>query len=384
VYYPLEHAGVKVDSYLHTFNLRKLQATHRNPEESGKTLLESEEYRILGTTAVSVTNQSEWRSSIDISQFQPKKNRKKTAQGEDVLWNILSQFRSLELVTDLWVKSGVKYDAVLYIRPDMAWLNAFPVELIHEILHAQKERDGQEIYVGPSWKQSLGRNDRFGGGTPGAMAHFGRRLEAAMKYVVEMDQPIHAERFLKYHMGRPIGSGEPAAFLPILDVPLVRVRHSCPNLGLFSDAMPYGWMAGDPFVRKGCQVAHQDCENFPFLEGQPEEEVFFPRLPTKEGFAEVDLPQGTRHSRTCDPADGVCKDLGWQLRARYVINELTEPELMKWGRHKGWAGLVYMEHEFRNGSVKEYIIPDKKRGNRFLELWYDPPKTARQEMGKSH
>jgi len=60
-------------------------------------------------------------------------------------------------------------------------------------------------------------------------------------------------------------------------------------------------------------VAHQDCEAFPFLEGQPEDELFLPSYETVED-TRTTLPKGKTHSRLCDSSEGLCKPLTWYAR----------------------------------------------------------------------
>jgi len=374
LYAPLESVGIEVHSYMHTYDLTHLAASKRNPEERAKSqLLLPNERLLLPLNEMVTTNQSAFREGVDIKDFLPTAARK-TKEDHTVLWNLISQYNSLEQVTDLWKKSGVEYDVILYVRPDMAWLGPFPLDVLRRII---EERDGvatntsttgvkQEVFAAASWMSSRGINDRFGAGTPLVMEHFGRRIAAAKQYLAEHDTSLHAEAFLAGHMHR-FGSREDVnmTFLSMIHVPMVRVRHACGNPQKFQDAFRPGWRTGDPIIRKACMVAHQDCEAFPFLEGQPEDELFLPSYETVED-TRTTLPKGKTHSRLCDSSEGLCKPLTWTLRARYVLSQYTEPDFVLWAREKGWGKRVFRTKKLKNGTVIEYVIPTYEHAHFFV------------------
>ena len=99
---------------------------------------------------------------------------------------------SLKQVTSLWRGTGIVYDAVMYLRPDVQFLT----------------------YLSPSWLQNLtqttiripnfhlidGCNDRFAIGQPPVMELYGKRFEQAYEYSLRAS--LHSEKFLSYILNK--------------------------------------------------------------------------------------------------------------------------------------------------------------------------------------
>ena len=81
--------------------------------------------------------------------------------------NLMCQLNSLATVTQLWRNSGVHYDAVAYMRPDVLYNCPFPVKQLEEL-------KPNTVYI-PDFHHWRGLNDRFAMGEPHVVHLWGER-----------------------------------------------------------------------------------------------------------------------------------------------------------------------------------------------------------------
>ena len=81
--------------------------------------------------------------------------------------NLMCQLNSLATVTQLWRNSGVHYDAVAYMRPDVLYNCPFPVKQLEEL-------KPNTVYI-PDFHHWRGLNDRFAMGAPEVVQLWGER-----------------------------------------------------------------------------------------------------------------------------------------------------------------------------------------------------------------
>ena len=115
-----------------------------------------------------------------------------------VVQKFVLELNLLRQVTQLWVQSGTKYRAVLYVRPDMCYVHPLKTEAL---LSAKQKH----FYV-PCWHAHGGYNDRMGFGAPAAAEAYGNRLAMLPEFVrhlVSMDQEgVNSEQFLFWVLNR--------------------------------------------------------------------------------------------------------------------------------------------------------------------------------------
>jgi hypothetical protein len=87
-----------------------------------------------------------------------------------------------------------KFDYYLFVRPDLEYLDDFP---LLEIISAFK---GQKNIALPEWHSWGGVNDRFAFADPAAAEIYSDRIEHVLEYCTTT--PLHPEVFLKHTLQR--------------------------------------------------------------------------------------------------------------------------------------------------------------------------------------
>lgn len=100
--------------------------------------------------------------------------------------NLLCQLNSIDEVTSLWRTSTTRYDAVVYLRPDVLYTCLFPIDVLETL-------QDNTVYV-PDFHAWGGINDRFAIGKPDAVVHWSGRVSWALSEC--MRKPLHAETLL--------------------------------------------------------------------------------------------------------------------------------------------------------------------------------------------
>lgn len=106
------------------------------------------------------------------------------------LKNLLLQLRSLKKVTEL--VESFNPDCVLFARPDLCYQDPIPAFYYRACLSIK-----DSVFL-PEWQWGIGVNDRFALVERGAIQTYGKRLDEAMNYCLDNNQPLHSERLLKH------------------------------------------------------------------------------------------------------------------------------------------------------------------------------------------
>lgn len=93
--------------------------------------------------------------------------------------HLLCQLNSISAVTALWRDSGVEYDAVLYLRPDVLFNCELPVELLDDL-------QPHTAYLADFAHWRGGWNDRFLLATPAVADVWGERCGAPAFVLLNM------------------------------------------------------------------------------------------------------------------------------------------------------------------------------------------------------
>jgi hypothetical protein len=105
------------------------------------------------------------------------------------LKNHLLNLWSLYQVTQLWKNAASTYASVIYLRPDLRFLNPLEFQIL----------PGKSLAV-PSFHSYGGHNDRFAYGTPSAMIIYGERWAGMKTYFNKHKRSIHSETFLQLYL----------------------------------------------------------------------------------------------------------------------------------------------------------------------------------------
>ena len=144
------------------------------------------EFKLLNCDAVATTDQPALDAGMDSKPFE--------AFGDgwednfSSLKNLLRQFHSLNQVTELLLRSGQHFDAVIYTRADLRF---------ERRTELPKPR-AATLYT-PWFGRGGGLNDRFALGDLTTMVKYGRRGAMARQYCEATGKPLHAERFLLWY-----------------------------------------------------------------------------------------------------------------------------------------------------------------------------------------
>jgi hypothetical protein len=185
---PLRKAGYEYDIYVHTYTLYRTYTNIRSNEHNLQ--LKNTLWKLLNPKEYMIEHQDAVDLHLNFAKYRTHGN---PWAGDDngtfsTLDNHVRALWSLKQVTSLWRGSGIVYDAVMYLRPDVQFLT----------------------YLTPNWLQNLtqtnikipdfhlmdGCNDRFAIGTPPSMELYGKRYHQAYEY--SLRNSLHSEKFLSY------------------------------------------------------------------------------------------------------------------------------------------------------------------------------------------
>jgi hypothetical protein len=140
-----------------------------------------------------ITSYEDTLTNIDMTKFishgDPWENNGQNDPFKN-LQNLLLQLNSLKIATNLADIQKNDSSVYLFIRPDLAYLNAIPINIINDCI---QNKDKDLIYT-PNWAQYGGLNDRFAIATPSAALLYGMRHDKAEEY--SQKNKLHSEKFL--------------------------------------------------------------------------------------------------------------------------------------------------------------------------------------------
>lgn len=223
---PIVTAGFSFDVHVHTWKFSGLYSNNRS-EESSKILLNFDDTYLLQTAArtvrrklytspaqlaapvndyVYIQDQDAFDVSLSQSFGQYLQHGNGWAKSDSTNATLLNHVRALfslkylhDHIISTIQSSNVKYDAVVFLRPDVMYMNELPAELVYAPDFAST------LYL-PDFHRScctsdhlsMEYNDRFAfGGLKAALA-YSNRYDYAMDYARK--HVLHAERFLYWHL----------------------------------------------------------------------------------------------------------------------------------------------------------------------------------------
>ena len=170
------------DIYVHTFYINDVYSNKRNNENN--IVLNNDLYKLLNPIKY-VIDDDKIRKSIDFLKYR--------SQGDpwdnnfESLDNLILALYSLNQVTQLWKSSNKTYDYIMYIRPDVLFLQPLDVSYFNQI-------NNNNIILPNFHEYPI--NDRFAIGTPNVMLKYGERYDNAYNY--SLSKKLHAEEYLNY------------------------------------------------------------------------------------------------------------------------------------------------------------------------------------------
>jgi len=177
----LTGASIEYDVFVHTFSIHRLYTNVRAGEET--LMLNNSLYTLLNPVEALIEDQDEVDKRLNLTAY---RSRGDAWAGQGTPWqtfdNHIRSLYSLNTVTQMWKKGS--YDYVMYIRPDVKYLNPIDVRWF------------QDQYLVMTDFGKCPVNDRFALGPPSKAAIFGERFAGALQYSKE--RPLHSEQYLDH------------------------------------------------------------------------------------------------------------------------------------------------------------------------------------------
>lgn len=179
--------NIKYDIYLHTYNF---EGTYINPHSHETGILDFQEYELLNPKYYIIDNQDEIKKTIDYEIYKtygnPWKNDKSWSCFENMFLGLYSKLR----VTNLLIEKNQNYDNVIFLRPDVKFLNDFPLTILNNI-------NLDTIYT-PSFHKHGGLNDRFFVSNYKNALIYGKIYEHLLE--ISKIRNLHSESIQKYYL----------------------------------------------------------------------------------------------------------------------------------------------------------------------------------------
>ena len=190
IFKQLDDSSIEYDIILHTYNLKHLKLI-RSGENSK---LDINEWKLLNPKYYQIDNQDEFDKSYNYEYVKSFGDAWNT--NFENTYNLIRQFNSLQQVWKLSQKANVNYDCYLFLRPDLKYTKPLDTSQIIESIN-----NPDNIYT-PTWALFRGCNDRMSLGSKKTMKIYANRIEEVHTYLDSTKTPLHAERFLKYVLGK--------------------------------------------------------------------------------------------------------------------------------------------------------------------------------------
>jgi hypothetical protein len=206
-----DEKNIDYDIFLHTYFFEGLY-NNKQSNESGLEL-NFEEYKLLNPDYYKIDNQDEIKKKIDFSLYETPKRRKIALPKNSHINFILAMYSKLQIVK-LINDSKNKYDYIIYLRPDVKFLNKFNLRwflLSH----------GKKILI-PNFAHNRGYNDRFFVGNHNQALIYG----SAFNYLHEYSRStqLKPEAFIKYVIQKKCRLNNKRIYVRFIDFKFKRIR----------------------------------------------------------------------------------------------------------------------------------------------------------------
>lgn len=172
LFLPLEKHNIQFDKFIHTFYFDGLYNNKHGNEKNVQ--LDFDEYKLLNPDYFLKENQDEVIKNIDFSKYEFNNtvyNNRTTFRNA-----ILAQY-SMKKVTELVENTKIKYDYLLFIRPDCKIVDKFNYR---NFLFAKNNR-----VLSPKFGKSTGLNNRMFIGNYNQGIIFGKSIDYIEEYTNE-------------------------------------------------------------------------------------------------------------------------------------------------------------------------------------------------------
>lgn len=176
--------------FIHTYYFNHLYSNIRTHENNIQ--LDFDEYKILNAKEeyVILDNQDEIDEIIDLKKYRTKGDV--WYNNYNSLDNMLRALYSLNRVTELFKKYKDNYDYVLFLRPDVKYVDKLNIEIFNDI--------DNEFNIIPHFQASGGYNDRMFAGIPKNAIIYGEKIKELYDYSI--NNQVHAETYNMWYLNK--------------------------------------------------------------------------------------------------------------------------------------------------------------------------------------
>jgi hypothetical protein len=196
IYNQLDNMNINYDVYSHTYNINKDYNNTWSQELNIK--INNDNCKLLNSKYVLIEDEDEIKEKINIESYRTHGNpwasligiyTGKPCTDFITLDNAILSLYSTYQVTNMWKQSGIEYDAIIYLRPDVLYINPLTKDYFNLI--------DDNLIIIPNFAEHP-INDRFAIGNPHVMQIYGERYTSAYKYSLE--NQLHTESFLNDYL----------------------------------------------------------------------------------------------------------------------------------------------------------------------------------------
>jgi hypothetical protein len=186
----LKKHNINYDIYLHSWNTNRPMNWDKIEKPVNK-----EEYKYLNPTQYRYDDQDVFEETIIMSDYFDKETWEKYDNNINGEWhpqlikNHIFALESMKRATIMCLDSGVKYEYVIYVRPDVMIHDKLPIDILDSI--------NEDTICIPNFEQWEGYNDRFAIVPFTKCIYYGSRIDS-IKDFRKTNGRITSEKFLKY------------------------------------------------------------------------------------------------------------------------------------------------------------------------------------------
>jgi len=183
IFNPLKLMNFNYDIYLHTYTINNIYNNPRANEHN--IMLDNDLYKLLNPNIYKIDNQDDIINNINFIKYRSKGDP--WDNNYNSLNNLILSLYSLNQVTQLWKNNNKTYDYIIYLRPDVLFLQPLQKSYFDQINNTN--------IILPNFHE-YPVNDRMAIGTPNIMLKYGERYNTAYDY--SLSYKLHAEEYLNY------------------------------------------------------------------------------------------------------------------------------------------------------------------------------------------
>ena len=182
IFKPLREKSVDFDVYVHTYHF----IPENNPKEAVTIRSSTHDYDLLNPYSYTVEDQDTFDNLTNFDIY--------GTMGDPWHDNFLSLKNSIRALNSLYnvsqavVRSGINYDFVVFLRPDVTYLNNIEIDFMYQYPDALLIPDFHRSCFGGEY------NDRMAMGNMTTALIYGTRLERALSY--SRRHVLHSETFV--------------------------------------------------------------------------------------------------------------------------------------------------------------------------------------------